>query len=184
VTRYVARVERSETRDGERIDGAAPGFASLTRATNRVICPTGKSCQAPFEKIFWFSEYPNHFYIYSCPAPRGALAIVTDVGQDAVDADGVTDENTRSRTAKSCGPDASTLASSFRGVTRLSDGDKQARSPGRARRKPLKPLRAGMPGNSGELVATTTGEHFYPFLPTRLRVHWAPGIPHALFGRK
>jgi hypothetical protein len=26
------------------------------------------------------------------------------------------------------------------------DGDKKARSPGRARRKPLKPLRAGMPG--------------------------------------
>jgi hypothetical protein len=30
------------------------------------------------------------------------------------------------------------------------DGDKKARSPGRARRKPLKPLRAGMPGESGE----------------------------------
>jgi hypothetical protein len=39
-----------------------------------------------------------------------------------------------------------------------------------------------MPGNSGEPVVTTAGEHFYPFLPTRLRVHWAPGIPHALFG--
>src|SRR4030081_1757755 len=35
------------------------------------------------------------------------------------------------------------------------DGDKQARSPGRARRKPLKPLRAGMPGLTGELVVTT-----------------------------
>jgi hypothetical protein len=30
------------------------------------------------------------------------------------------------------------------------DGDNKARSPGRARRKPLKPLRAGMPGESGE----------------------------------
>jgi hypothetical protein len=29
------------------------------------------------------------------------------------------------------------------------DGGKQARSPGRARRKPLKPLRAGTPGDSG-----------------------------------
>src|SRR6266849_8834476 len=36
----------------------------------------------------------------------------------------------------------------------LSDGGKQARSPGRARRKPLKPLRAGMPGDSGVLVVT------------------------------
>src|SRR6266852_7116137 len=59
------------------------------------------------------------------------------------------------RTAKSCGPDAPTLASSTRscvGPTGLrqnlsaDDGGKRARSPGRARHKPLKPLRAGMPG--------------------------------------
>jgi hypothetical protein len=34
------------------------------------------------------------------------------------------------------------------------DGDKKARSPGRARYKPLKPLRAGMPGFSGGPVVT------------------------------
>jgi hypothetical protein len=34
------------------------------------------------------------------------------------------------------------------------DGDKRARSPGRARSKPLKPLRAGMPGYSGGPVVT------------------------------
>src|ERR1700681_3604170 len=65
------------------------------------------------------------------------------------------------RTAKSCGPDAPTLASSSRscvGPTGLrqdisaDDGGKRARSPGRARHKPLKPLRAGMPGDSGVLV--------------------------------
>src|SRR3981081_1006858 len=60
------------------------------------------------------------------------------------------------RTAKSCGPDAPTLASSFaefcrpnRAVTKRyprDDGGKRARSPGRARHKLLKPLRAGMPG--------------------------------------
>jgi hypothetical protein len=38
-----------------------------------------------------------------------------------------------------------------------------------------------MPGDSGLLVVTTTGEHLYPILPTRLRVHWASGIPCALF---
>src|SRR5882724_12630532 len=67
------------------------------------------------------------------------------------------------RTAKSRGPDAPTLASSLRsrvGPTGLrqnisaDDGGKTARSPGRARRKPLKPLRAGMPGDSGVLVVT------------------------------
>src|SRR6195256_5739082 len=68
------------------------------------------------------------------------------------------------RTAKSCGPDAPTLASSSRRLSRpyrartkpysADDGGKQARSPRRARRKPLKPLRAGMPGDSGVLVVT------------------------------
>src|SRR5216684_7111967 len=67
------------------------------------------------------------------------------------------------RTAKSCGPDAPMLASSLRsrvGPTGLrqdisvGDGGKRARSPGRARRKPLKPLRAGTPGDSGVLVVT------------------------------
>ena len=59
------------------------------------------------------------------------------------------------------------------------DGDKNARSPGRARNKPLKPLRAGMPGDSGVPVAST------PVLSTLhrgLRVQRAPGIPHALQG--
>jgi hypothetical protein len=46
----------------------------------------------------------------------------------------------------------------------LGDGGKRARSPGRARRKPLKPLRAGMPGDAGVLVvtrvrSTTTSAH-------------------------
>src|SRR6266849_718214 len=77
------------------------------------------------------------------------------------------------RTAKSCGPDAPMLASSLRsrvGPTGLrqdisvGDGGKRARSPGRARRKPLKPLRAGTPGDSGVLVvtrvrSTTTSAH-------------------------
>ena len=92
------------------------------------------------------------------------------------------------RTAKSCGPDAPTLASSSRscvGPTGLrqnisaDDGGKRARSPGRARHKPLKPLRAGMPGDSGVPVAST------PVLSTLhrgLRVQRAPGIPHALHG--
>src|SRR4051795_1827618 len=65
------------------------------------------------------------------------------------------------RTAKSCGPDASTLASSF-AFHHAGDGDNKARSPGRARRKPLKPLRAGMPGEPGEPTVTTSCAYF-PF---------------------
>src|SRR5713226_9004678 len=96
------------------------------------------------------------------------------------------------RTAKSYGPDAPTLASSFAEVKSArpgldktisaDDGGKRARSPGRARRKPLKPLRAGMPGDSGVLVYSCA---FYQCKArTRLRVQRAPGVPHALFGRK
>jgi hypothetical protein len=40
-------------------------------------------------------------------------------------------------------------------VQSAGDGDKRNSSPGRARRKPLKPLRAGMPGDSGVPVAST-----------------------------
>src|SRR3954452_25590591 len=63
------------------------------------------------------------------------------------------------------------------------DGDNKARSPGRSRRKPLKPPRAGMPGCSGEPMVTTSCA-LYPILHARLRVHQTPGIPHALLGRK
>src|SRR3982074_2643667 len=109
--------------------------------------------------------------------------IVTDAGWDAVDAAAfcarkvagqasrlVSDHKASGRemlqrTAKSCGPDAPTLASSFAGWqvgpyraptnhVSAGDGGKRARSPGRARHKLLKPLRAGMPGDSGVLVVT------------------------------
>jgi hypothetical protein len=43
---------------------------------------------------------------------EGRLAIVTNAGRDAMDAGGASDESACLRTAKSCGPDAPTLASS------------------------------------------------------------------------
>ena len=84
------------------------------------------------------------------------------------------------RTAKSCGPDAPTLASSSREAKLLwGDGGKQARSPGRARRKPLKPLRRGCRVIPAVTVVTTLV--WFLFLPhARLRVRRAPGIPCAL----
>jgi hypothetical protein len=48
---------------------------------------------------------------------------------------------TLSRTAKSGGPDTPTLVSSRRDDDLADDGGKKARSPGRVRRTPLKPLR-------------------------------------------
>jgi len=44
---------------------------------------------------------------------KGRFAIVTGAGQNAMDADALKDEGRSLRTAKSCGPDVSTLASSF-----------------------------------------------------------------------
>jgi hypothetical protein len=60
------------------------------------------------------------------------------------------------------------------------DGDKTNSSPGRARHKPLKPFACGDAGCSGELVVTTV----CIFLAHGLRVHRAPGIPHALSLRR
>ena len=59
------------------------------------------------------------------------------------------------------------------------DGGKKARSPGRARRKPLKPLRAGTPGDSGVLVYSCA--FFQCKAHARLRVQRASGVPHALY---
>jgi hypothetical protein len=112
-------------------------------------------CPVRFAKIFRFALHPNQIYIHRRPVPhRGAFRDRHGRRErDAMDADGAADESAVSRTAKSYGPDASTLASSWRETA--DDGDKKARSPGRVRRKPLKPLRAGMPGDPGATVVTT-----------------------------
>src|SRR3984885_1250377 len=73
-----------------------------------------------------------------------------------MDAGGAADESAYPRTVKSCGPDAPTLASSFAEATPRGDGGKKARPPGRARNKPLKPSRAGMPGDPGATVVTNS----------------------------
>jgi hypothetical protein len=72
------------------------------------------TCPVPSAKIFLFAADPNHFTYYRrLVPPEGRLAIVTDAGRDAVDAD-VLLTSALKRTAKTCGPDASTLASSLR----------------------------------------------------------------------
>ena len=84
---------------------------------------------------------------------EGRLAIVTNAGRDAVDVRCAPDESVTLRTAKSCGPDAPTLASSSR-IQSAGDGGKKARSPGRARNKLLKPLRREGRGRAQTVVAT------------------------------
>jgi hypothetical protein len=84
---------------------------------------------------------PNHFYIRRRPAPlRGALRNVTDVGRDAVDAaarlTGDAGSGRRSRVVLTPRRWRQVGGSDSSG-----EGGNKARSPGRARRKPLKPLR-------------------------------------------
>jgi len=95
------------------------------------------------------------------------------------------------RTAKSCGPDAPTLASSSRcrvGPTgcrqNVSPLTTVAKEPGHrgARRKPLKSLRAGTLGDSGVLVYSCAFYHYQ--VHTRLRVQRASGVPHASLGER
>jgi hypothetical protein len=80
---------------------------------------------------------------------RGALAIVTNAGRDAVDAGGATDERIELswRMAKTCGPDTPTLVSSLRSDPH-NDGGKKADHRGEHGIS-RKPSRAGMPGDSG-----------------------------------
>jgi hypothetical protein len=67
-------------------------------ATERISRPTGKSaktCPVPFEKIFCFSEIPNHLHNPRHPVPlKGRFAIVTNAGRAAVDAGCASDEST------------------------------------------------------------------------------------------
>jgi hypothetical protein len=64
------------------------------------------------------------------------------------------------RTAKTRGPDAPTLVSSWRDFP-AGDGGKKARSPGRARYKPLKPPRGECRAFSGVTVVTNARAYYH-----------------------
>jgi hypothetical protein len=100
---------------------------TLSRCT---ACPTGKSlldraCDVVQPLLKKYSAFPkSQITLYSPPSrpTRGAFAIVTNAGRVAVDAGCASDESTDLRMAKSCGPDASALASSFAEATPQNDG--------------------------------------------------------------
>jgi len=112
------------------------------------------------------------------PLHEGRFAIVTDVGRDAVDADGAFDEwRRRGRQSR-----VVLTPRRWRQVSQdvrnpRGDGGKKARSPGRARRKPLKPLRGECRIASAALYARV---RFLRSLHARPRMQRASGIPCAL----
>ena len=70
-------------------------------------------CPAPLQKYFRSRATQITFTSPSSRPTEGRFAVVTDAGRDAVDAGGAADESAGPRTAKSYGPDASTLAFKF-----------------------------------------------------------------------
>ena len=90
-----------------------------------------------------YSDFPKRqitSIIHAIHPKEGRIAIVTDAGLDAVDAGGAADESAtcgrRSRVVLTPRRWRQVCEGSFAG-----DGDNKARSPRRARRKPLIPLR-------------------------------------------
>src|SRR3984893_9647894 len=110
----------------------------------KVICPTGKSansCPVPSQKIFRFAIDPTRIYILAILShSEGRYANVTDVGAGCDGRGGARDGRCQ------CGRRSRVVLTPRRwcqacGKYSAGDGGKRARSPGRARRKPLKPLR-------------------------------------------
>ncbi len=166
----------------------------MTAEWLRLICPTG--CLVDPLSSLLSKNFALLFQLKSvlCPAPSRPderdVRVVTDVGVGCGGRGGVQDEARSTRTAKPCGPDAPTLAfklvmmpahrASDVASHHTGDGDNKARSPGRARSKPLKPLRGE--GRFDPTSPVVTNSCVF-ILHTRLRVRPAPGLPCALLPR-
>ena len=87
---------------------------------------------------------------------EGRIAIVTDVGRGMrwTQAAHETKRAARGRRSRVVLTSRRRCQAPGKLTLLRGDGDKKARSPGRARRKPLKPFAQGMPGRSGEPVVT------------------------------
>ena len=106
-------------------------------------------------KIFRFTFDPNHFYTHRHPGPhKGAFRDRHErkVGMRWTRVARLTSVPTCGRRSRVVLTPRRWRQVGERDFT--GDGDNKARSPGRARRKPLKPLRAGMPGDPGATVVT------------------------------
>jgi hypothetical protein len=118
----------------------------------------------------------------SRPTHKGRFAIVTDVGQGMR----WTQAALLTR-ALSCGRRSRVVLTPRRwrqvGERNFTgDGGKQARSPGRVRRKPLKPSRAGMPGDPGATVVTNACAFYHCARGCGCKGH--PAFPTPFVGRK
>ena len=121
-------------------------FCGRQRSETALICPDGYPVQLRAQEYFDSCLPQITLKSRAVPLPaRGRFAIVTNVGHgmrwtQIAERNPLRGRAASLRTAKSCGPDAPTLASSRRRclVHRADDGGEKARSPRRARSKPLR----------------------------------------------
>jgi hypothetical protein len=140
-----------------------PGGASACVAAVP-ICLTGKSVRCLSSPIFKnipvFAGPKSPLELPPSRPTEGRFAIVTDAGRDAVDASALLTNSAR------CGRRSRVVLMPRRwhqvgGIIFADDGGKQARSPGRARRKPLKPLRGECRAFSGVTVVTNARAFYH-----------------------
>jgi len=106
-----------------------------------------RQCPAPGAKIFFFPKGGTYDLTKSSRPNTGTFGQSSrHVGRDAMDAD-ARRRCVSMRTAKSCGPGPPTLGSSSWTISRATGANKPG-TPGRARRKPLKPFACGNAGCS------------------------------------
>jgi hypothetical protein len=91
---------------------------------------------------------------------EGRIAIVTDAGRDAVDAGSAFDEGAGLRTAKSCGPDVPTLASSWWKRFRWRWWQTSPVTKESAK-ETVKTIAQGMPDDSGEPVVSNSCAFYF-----------------------
>jgi hypothetical protein len=148
-----------------------------------LICPSGcfaSMLSSPARKNILFFRIPKSpVYLPPSRPTKGRCATSRNAGRDAVDAGSAGDERRESGRRRR-------VVLTSRRWCQVGGGNSARRrwqkSPftGESAQRPLTPSRAGMPGFSGGLVVTNSCGYF--FTHARLRVHWAPGIPHALLG--
>ena len=139
------------------------------------------SVQPLLQKYFCFSEMKIKLYDSPSRPTEGRIAIVTDAGRDAVDANGAFDESAGSGRR-------SRVVLTPQGRRQVGGVIRRRRCQeilitGESTKEPVKTIARGVPGDSGVTVVTTTGEHFYPFRPPGCGRIARPAFPAPFLGR-
>jgi hypothetical protein len=141
------------------------------------------TCLVPIAKIFPFTFGANHFYIRCHPGPHKGAFRDRHERRARVRWTLIA----RLTSALSCGRRSRVVLTPrrWRQVSQKclrGDGGKQARSPGRARNKLLKPSRAGMPGDPGATVVTNACAFYHCARGCGCNGH--PAFPAPLLGSR